>query len=170
MTASPGDISTRTPSGTAETRVARVPVRTATPSAASCRSTTAAASASSRARTWPASITVTAAPRRRNACAISSPTDPAPSTTRCRGSTAKSNSVSLVRNGTPPRPRISGTAGREPAAITTRGARSVRFPALTSWRPVKRASPSMTSPPQARNRSGESCGAMAPCTWARTPA
>jgi len=60
--------------------------------------TTPAISASSRARMrGAASITVTLAPRRRWACAISIPIGPPPMTTRCSGFRSSSKIDSLVK-------------------------------------------------------------------------
>ena len=51
---------------------------------------------------------------------------PPPITTSRSGCSARSNTVSLVRYGTPSRPGIGGTAGREPVASTKRRARMTR--------------------------------------------
>ncbi len=56
-------------------------------------------SGSSRGKSGPRSSTVTCAPRRRCACAISMPIAPPPMTIRCRGNTRFAKMVSLVRYG-----------------------------------------------------------------------
>ncbi len=64
------------------------------------------------------STTVTSLPRRRNACAISLPTGPAPTMIKCGTGSRSANTVSFVRYGTYARPGIGGIAGRDPVART----------------------------------------------------
>ena len=88
-------------------------------------------SGSSRGSSGPRSSTVTRAPSRRCACAISMPIGPPPITIRCSGSTRLAKTVSLVRYGSRSSPGIGGTAGREPVAITNRRGRISTSPART---------------------------------------
>ena len=75
--------------------------------------------------------TVTSAPRRRWACAISMPMGPPPITIRCSGAAFRSKIVSLVRKGTSSRPGMGGWAARDPVASTKRRALIVVPPAST---------------------------------------
>ncbi len=113
------------------------------------------------------SITVTSLPRRRNACAISQPMGPPPTTSSDGTGSRRSNTVSLVRYGTSATPGIGGTAGREPVAITNVFAVRRRPATSNAAGPVKRPSPKMTSTPRPRKRSGLSLGSISPIT-ART--
>ena len=69
-----------------------------------------------------ASSTVTSEPSRRNACASSRPTAPAPMTMRWRGRSPISDSVSVVKCVVSARPEIAGSTGEEPVAMTKRRA------------------------------------------------
>ena len=91
-----------------------------------------------------ASSTVTSEPRRRNACASSRPTAPAPMTMRWRGSSARSKTVSLVRYGVSEeagnrRHDRRGAGGDDEAARLDRNVAD-RRPCCGS---VKRAAPSI---------------------------
>ncbi len=84
----------------ARTRSTFTPLRIVTPSRASASSTTATHSGSSLASGCAAiSSTVTSEPSRRNACASSSPLEPAPMTIRCFGRSRASKTFSLVKYG-----------------------------------------------------------------------
>ena len=163
---------TRTFGPADSTRGISTPHRTAIPSRASCSSTISAHSGSSSASGRDVSSTVTSAPRRRKACASSSPTGPAPMTIRWSGHRVRSKIVSLVRCGVSGRPGIGGIAGEEPVAITKRRAAiSIPSPTATVRASLKRAAPSITRTPSPVKRSLESFGAIAamtPWTWSRT--
>ena len=91
-------------------------------------------------------------------------------TIRCSGRAARSNTVSLVRKGTPSppcsgaRPGIGGTAADEPVAITKRRALIVKPPASTSSGPVNLACSGITLTPRPVKRSTESFGSIAAIT------
>ena len=77
------------------------------------------------------STTVTAAPKRRNICANSSPTYEPPTTTRCSGTRSSARIELLSRCGTSPTPGMRGTAARPPTLMKMRGADSTSSPTRT---------------------------------------
>ena len=119
--------------------------------------TTAAASASSRGRMRGVrSNTVTALPKRANACASSQPMGPAPMTASRRGSSVREKTVSLVRKPASSSPATGGAAGRAPVQTTARAKRNAAAPTRTVSRPAKRPSPRKTSTPRLLYRAAES--------------
>jgi hypothetical protein len=89
-----------------------------TPSFSSCRRTRAAHSASSRKRISPCcSTTDTWLPKRRNACAISTPTDPPPMTASRAGSSSSSKRLLFVRSREPGNPATCGRTGELPVQM-----------------------------------------------------
>ena len=148
------------------TAVTCVPRNTSAPSARTLASTIAAASRSSRGSTWaPDSMSVTRVPSLANACANSQPLAPAPITASSRGWLVRSNTLSLVRNGVPDRPGMSGRIGRLPVAMTAFLNRSslrplsFSLPTDTDRGPENDADPKNTSTPSDVKRSAESAGA-----------
>ncbi len=165
MVSSPGracrDARPRRAARARRTRTISTPLRTVMPSRASASSTMAAHSGSSPASGVAASSTVTSAPSRRNACANSRPTAPAPRTIRCRGQSVSSKTVSLVRCGVSARP---GTAGRRRrAGGDDKAARPDRDVADRDGAPVRKACRAVdhahAEPAQALAR--DRCGATA---------
>jgi hypothetical protein len=104
------------------------------------------------------SSTVTSLPSLRNACASSLPMGPLPTTISDGTASRRSNTVSLVRYATAFKPGTSGTAGRDPVAMTNVFAVSVRPPASNACGDTNLPSASITSTPRPRNRSGLSLG------------
>ena len=96
-TASPPFVITRIAPAAPETSTTSAPSRIRTPSSRSAAITTAAASGSSLPSAFAPSITVTAQPSRRCACAISIPMGPPPMTMRCAGFSRRSKIVSFVK-------------------------------------------------------------------------
>ena len=81
-----------------------------------------------RSRRSRSSTTVTRLPSRWNACASSSPIEPPPRTSSRCGSSARSNTVRLVRYATASSPSSGGSAGSLPVAITNRSACTLASP------------------------------------------
>ena len=143
-TTAPSSVCTATDSPAASTRVALRPVRTSMPSARSTPVTTALASGSSAASTRSsASISVTRVAKRANACAISSPIAPPPSTTSDAGAVSAFAASRFVQYRTSARPGIGGIAGDVPVAITI-PRRATKSVSPTRTRP----SPSSTPRPR----------------------
>ncbi len=105
-----------------ETLATFAPSTISTPSRRRRSTAIAESSGSSRPNTRRPSSTVTFAPSRRWACAISMPMGPPPTTIRCAGHSVFSKIFSLVKKGSLSRPGIGGTAAREPVATTKRRA------------------------------------------------
>ena len=106
------------------------------------------------------SIRVTSTPRRERDCASSTPIAPPPTIARDAGRSVRSNASAWVKYPTSSRPGMGGTAARVPVAITNRRAVMRRPSTSTSCGETNLASPSTTSTPMPRKRSGSSCGAM----------
>ena len=83
---------------------------------------------------------------------------------RWRGTSARSNTVSLMRCGVSRRPAIAGSIGEEPVAMTKWRARIARLFTATVRSSVKRAAPSMTCTPRPAMRWRAEFGATAPMT------
>ncbi len=144
------------------TRVSRCSVRMRTPSVSSARRTIAEASGSSLDRMRaPLSTMVTWAPNRAKPWPNSLPIAPPPTTTRRRGTSARSQIVSLVHGAASRSPGTGGTVGDAPVARSARRKRSVVPSSIETVRgEAKRATPVTTSTPASRSASGESTGAM----------
>src|SRR5712664_1998537 len=119
------------------------PIISVMPSASRCGRSAAPASGSSRPRNvGPASITVTAEPRRAKACPSSTPMAPPPRMASEAGSSLGIAAWRLVQNSTVSRPGMGGIAAVLPLAITT-ARRAMSWSPLTS---TVRKSVSVPSP------------------------
>jgi hypothetical protein len=108
-------------------RSSEAPTKISIPSSSSAAWSDAAASVSARAAICRArSTTVTREPNRANVWANSSPTAPAPTTSRLSGSSSRSSAVTWSIHGTSSSPGTGGTAVREPVARRIRSDSSVR--------------------------------------------
>lgn len=117
------------------------PVRNLTPSFSSVARITSDASSSPLERGRDRARTVTSDPNAAKACAISSATTPAPSTTILLGSCCRLNRFKFVVNGASLRPDTSpGTVGRPPVAITAFLKRIVGFSSSPSSLPCSTTS------------------------------
>ena len=93
------------------------------------------------------STTVTAAPKRRNTCANSSPTYEPPTTTRCSGTRSSARIELLSRCGTSSTPGMRGTEARPPTLMKMRGDDSTSSPTRTCVGDSKAACPCSTVQP-----------------------
>jgi hypothetical protein len=131
-----------------------VPQRITMPSASMASCSSLPANGSSRASRLPSLLTrvTSSEPSRLSACAISTATTPAPSTSRRRGTSLAPVASRLLHTLMPASPSIGGVLGTEPVASTTAFvAVRVRVPSAVSTStvrsPVSRPCPRSSSTP-----------------------
>ncbi len=189
-TRSPPDSCTATPPATVDTRSALALSLMSTPSARSPSATSAPAKSGSLASgRSSATISVTAAPRRAHACAISTPTTPPPSTASRPGTSCAEVASREVQTGVSASPGMGGLTGSLPVHSTTacRAVSARLSPSgvvtVSALGPVSRARPRTTVRPAPSAQSTwpasfqcavnpsrlASTSAAARCSSARTP-